>query len=63
MDIEYKGYKIVKSDGYGFREIKPTGRGSIHLELRGKFTNTTIAKQAIDNHLNGKKVNEDVSTD
>lgn len=61
-DVEYNGYKIVNDQTFGFKEIKPLGRGSIHLSLRGKFTTEKVARQAIDNYL-ASKVNKDDKTD
>lgn len=61
-DSEYNGYKIVSDGTYGYKEIKPAGRGSIHLSLRGKFTTEKVARQAIDQHLSSK-VNQDDKTD
>lgn len=54
MSVEYKGYQIVNDGTYGFKEIKPLGKGSVHLSLRGKFTNDRIAKVAIDTFLSKK---------
>lgn len=54
MSLEYKGYQIVSDGTYGYKEIKPMGKGSVHLSLRGKFTNERIAKVAIDTHLSQK---------
>jgi hypothetical protein len=52
--MEYMGY-IIEGDGtYGMKVIKPIGRGSIPLELRGTFTTITTAKRVID-ILNSKK--------
>lgn len=51
METEYKGYVIVGDGTYGYKEIKPVGKGSVHLELRGSFTNADQAKIAIDRHL------------
>ncbi|AMO43489.1 hypothetical protein [Pseudomonas phage K4] len=54
MSVEYKGYQIVNDGTYGFKEIKPLGKGSVHMSLRGKFTNDRIAKVAIDTFLSKK---------
>lgn len=61
-EVEYNGYKIVNDGTYGYKEIKPIGRGSIHLSLRGKFTTERVARQAIDNYLTSK-VNKDDKAD
>lgn len=58
-DFEYKGYKIVGDGTYGYKEIKPASRGSIHLSLRGKFTTEKVARQAIDQHLDSKVSKDD----
>ena len=50
--LEYKGYGIVGDGTFGYKEIKPIGKGSVHLELRGqKFTNSKQAELAIDSFL------------
>ena len=51
MNVEYKGYQIVGDGTFGFKEIKPTGKGSVHLELRGSYTTSKQAELAIDRHL------------
>jgi hypothetical protein len=58
-ESEYNGYKIVGDGTYGYKEIKPAGRGSIHLSLRGKFTTEKVARQAIDQHLSSKVSKDD----
>lgn len=63
METEYKGYKIVSDKGYGFKEIKPTGKGSVHLSLRGKYTTVAVARQAIDSYLDSKQVKDNGETD
>lgn len=50
--LEYKGYAIVGDGSYGYKSIKPIGKGSVHLELRNsRFTNDGFAKRAIDAFL------------
>lgn len=51
MSIEYKGYKVVTEDPYMLKVIKPIGKGSVHLSLRGKFTTSGEACKAIDKFL------------
>lgn len=51
MSQEYKGYLIVGDGTYGMKEIKPTGKGSVHLALRGKYTNAGSAMKSIDQFL------------
>jgi hypothetical protein len=48
---DYKGYKIVGDGSYGFKEIKPEGKGSVPKELRGKFTHAKQAHICIDSFL------------
>lgn len=48
---EYKGYNIVSDGTYGFKEIKAIGKGSVHKELRGKFTHGSGAMKHIDQFL------------
>lgn len=63
METEYKGYKIVADKSYGFKEIKASGRGSVHLSLRGKYTTLAVARQAIDTYLDSKQVKDNGETD
>jgi len=56
--IEYGGYAIEGDGTYGMKVIKPIGRGSIPLELRGTFTTVTTAKRVID-ILHSKKEKPD----
>ena len=63
MDIEYKGYKVMGDKTYGFKEIKPVGKGSVHLSLRGKYTTLAAARQAIDSYLDSKQVKDNGETD
>lgn len=58
-DVEYNGYKIVGDGTFGHKEIKPLGRGSIHLSLRGSFTTEKGARQAIDGYLATKVILND----
>lgn len=46
--MEYKGYNIVGDNTYGYKLIKPIGKGSVPMELRGEYTSFPFAKQAID---------------
>lgn len=50
---EYKGYSIESDGTFSMRKIKPIGKGSVPLELRGSFTNTAFAMQAIDAYKDG----------
>ena len=50
MPFEYKGYQI-ESNNFSNKLIKPVGKGSVHKELRGLFTSSATAKQAIDAFL------------
>lgn len=50
---EYKGY-LIESDGtFSMRKIKPIGKGSVPMELRGSFTSSAFAMQAIDAYKDG----------
>ena len=49
--MEYKGYDIVGDGTYGHKLIKAIGKGSVHLELRGSYTNSNFAQTAIDQFL------------
>lgn len=52
--IEYRGYSIENDGTYGMKEIRPIGKGSVPIVLRGKFTKTSLAQQAIDGYLMDK---------
>ncbi len=54
MPLEYSGYNIENDGTFGMKYIKPIGRGSIPMELRGAFTTANAAKRMID-ILNSKK--------
>jgi len=63
LTIEYNGYQIDTDATFGMKVIKTIGRGSLPLELRGVFTNTYMAKKAIDISLatkNKEKANGEV---
>jgi hypothetical protein len=45
---EYRGYAIENDGTYGQKVIKPVGKGSVHLNLRGSYTTEAFAKRAID---------------
>lgn len=52
--MEYNGYKIEHDGIYGYYNIKPVGKGSVNLALRGEYTNTAFAMQAIDAFLSSQ---------
>lgn len=52
--MEYNGYKIEGDGTFGMKVIKPLGKGSVPMELRGRFTNTFFAMQAIDSYMEKK---------
>lgn len=51
---EYKGYAVVSDGTFGHKLIKPLGKGSVHLSLRGSYTNAGQAFRAIDVYLSQK---------
>lgn len=55
MEQEYNGFLIVADGTFGYKEIKPVGRGSVPVELRGRYTNDRYAKGAIDSYLESDK--------
>lgn len=61
--IEYKDFMIVGDGTFGFKEIKPVGKGSVHLSLRGQYTNTQQAVKAIEYYLSNVKGDKGVKTD
>ena len=46
--MEYEGYAIVGDGTFGYKHIKPTGKGSVALPLRGVYTTAFEAQKAID---------------
>lgn len=60
--MEYKGYKIVGDGTFGYKQIKPIGKGSVHLSLRGSYTDYKVACQAIDKIV-GQKVTKGGQTE
>lgn len=57
--MEYEGFKIVGDGTFGYKDIKAIGRGSVPMELRGKYTTAVFAKEAIDTYLKENKPNAD----
>ena len=53
--MQYEGYTIVGDKTFGYKNIKPIGKGSVPLELRGSYTNDNFAKKSIDTYLSSKK--------
>ena len=60
---EYRGYLIVGDGTYGYKEIKPAGKGSVHLSLRGAYTTAHFAIKAIDQYEDSIKVTKGGKTD
>lgn len=54
MSKEYNGYLIVP-DMCNTRSIKSIGSGALPVKLRGRFTKTVEAEQAIDFYLSSKE--------
>lgn len=52
---EYKGYTIKFCSSLIGYEIEYIGRGSLHLSLRGIFTDKPTAKKFIDEYLKRKE--------
>lgn len=52
--MEYNGYSIVGDGTFGYKHIKPTGKGSVALQLRGVYTTAFEAQQAIDAYVRTK---------
>lgn len=55
MTREYKGYAIAQYDNTVMKAIKPVGKGSVHLDLRGMYTSDREAELAIDRFLASKE--------
>ena len=54
--MEYRGYMIVSDGVFGYREIKPKGRGSVPTELRGSWVTIRDAQRAINLLVDRKEV-------
>ncbi len=54
--MEYRGYKIVGDGTFGYKEIKPVGRGSVPTGLRGTWVTVRDATRAIDLEVDRKEV-------
>lgn len=54
MSEEYKGFKLMSDGTFSLTLIKPIGKGSVPKELRGSYTNKTMARKAIDLVERGK---------
>lgn len=52
--MEYNGYSIESDGTFGHFHIKPLGRGSVPVKLRGAYTNTAFAMKAIDAQISSK---------
>lgn len=59
---EYKGYLIEADGTFGQKTIKPVGKGSVHMSLRGTYTTVAFAQRAIDLYL-GQKVESNGKAD
>lgn len=55
--MEYKGYMIEGDGTFGYKEIRPVGRGSVPNALRGQFTTSHFAQRAIDILTSQKEAN------
>lgn len=55
INNEYKGFLIYHDGTYGHKHIKPVGKGSVHLSLRGSYTSAAQAHRAIDLYLSLKE--------
>ncbi len=53
--MEYRGFLIEGDGEFGYKAIKPVGRGSVPTPLRGAFTTTNFAQRTIDLFLMTKK--------
>lgn len=56
--MEYRGFNIEGDGTFGMKVIKPLGKGSVPLSLRGAYTKSSFAERDIDLHLSlkgGKK--------
>ena len=52
--MEYKEFLIVSDGTFGYKKIKPMGKGSVKALLRGDYTDANHAKVAIDQFLSTK---------
>lgn len=60
---EYRDHLIAGDNTYGYKEIRPVGKGSVHLSLRGKYTTESAARKAIDFYVDQVKVTKGAKAD
>lgn len=60
--MEYRGYKIEGDGTFGYKHIKPIGKGSVSKVLQGAYTTGAEAEKAIDNFLKQKEGTSNGST-
>lgn len=53
MAQEYKGYKL-ENNNFSNVIIKPVGKGSVPLQLRGMYTSSLVARESVDQYLLSK---------
>jgi len=53
MAQEYKGFKF-ENNNFSNVIIKPIGKGSVPLQLRGMYTSPAVAKESVDLYLLSK---------
>lgn len=56
--MEYRGYNIESIGTFAMKEIKAIGRGSVHMSLRGNYTDFRTAMKAIDFYEDNKQTKE-----
>lgn len=56
---EYKTYKILSDNTFGYKYIQLKGSGKLPQKLKGVFTSPKHAKIAIDNYLLLKGIKND----
>ena len=62
MTQEYKNYNLESDGTFGMIYVKPKGKGSVPLQLRGAYTSLRHAQVAIDSVESDKESAEDAKT-
>lgn len=60
--MQYKNYKLEGDGTFGYTMIKPVGKGSVPVPLRGRYTSSLPAQNAIDRYLDSQAEKKDGNT-
>ena len=63
MTEKYSKFNIVSKGGFGLKVIKPSGKGSVPVALRGAYTSVGLAKRDIDAYQAGQGADKNGKTE